>query len=103
MVLGNALHLLVNGVSEEDQQRLSLPMDDLCRLHGWLEPIRANEMTAALDRLPLSDRSLLADALALCSRLADTQAEHLLGAPAEIRDAVLAHLRSSTAGQEELA
>ncbi|GAA3755607.1 hypothetical protein [Terriglobus aquaticus] len=103
VVLGNALHLLVNGVKPEDQQRLALPMAELQRLHAWLEPVRATEMLGAVERLPDSDFSLLLEAVAMCERLADTQAEHLLGAPAEVRSEVLAALRATREHNGEVA
>ena len=98
VVLGNALHLMVNGVKAEDQQRLGLPMADLQRLHATLEPVRANDMLAVLEALPEADRTLLAETLTLCERLADTQAEQLLGAPADVRAEVVALLRQPAAG-----
>lgn len=101
VVLGNALHLLVNGVKPEDRQRLGLPMAELQRVHAWLEPLRANELADAVESLPEADRRMLAEAVALCERLADTQAEHLMGAPAEVRAEVLDALRSTTAKDEE--
>ena len=88
VVLGNMLHLLVHGVSGEDQQRLGLPMDDLLRLEARLQPVRANDMLAVLQTLPEADRATLAASLRLCEQLADTQAEHLLGADAATRDTV---------------
>ena len=62
VVLGNVLHLLVNGVKAEDQQRLH--------------------------QLPAADRALLRVAVETCEWLAETQAEHLIGASADVRGAI---------------
>src|SRR5882757_7161412 len=78
--LGNALNLIANATGLDNQAALGVPKEAIANLYARLEPLKPNEILAALQTLSTEETDLLFRCCHLClTQMSDDELESKMG------------------------
>lgn len=90
VLLGNALHYLVNGNPPDLAGEFSTAAGELDALYRKIEPLPPNEILAAVHALPTEERGLLDRCCRHCLRvLSDDELSTKIGLPRDVAEEAL--------------